>query len=472
MSTGLSSSDPRSAHHNADIVSGDSGLSRWFGGRAAAVLPSLGTTSDKTGTASQSEASGRQSRRWLLALAPVWVLAGLWRTGPAVFDSLFSEDALFLEQARGGVGVWEPYMGYVLFLPRLLAYAVAAFPLQAAPLVASLLAASVMAGCAALVFVSSERFLPAVWMRASLASYLVLIPVAGPEVLNVYTCVQWPLVAACAWVLLTGWGRQAIVGGLLAVVALSAPQAIVLTPLALVQAYRGRWAATAAFLAGLAVQWGFVLAGGHAGNPEWDWPRFVETFLVRVVGGFILGDIGNALTWVILGPAVHLTVMLAAMLGGIGILSWAAQREPRRLLPAFAMLGLAGTTFLFCAVARNATLSPPQWSLVGVELGGSRYYVIPVFLLASTVALLLHHISETRPTALRAATQVVVTLALVTCLTSYGTPALGRDGATWTDELQAAEAECSTGLEVVTLQTAPKARWGVQVPCHDLRGAA
>src|SRR5262245_55829450 len=171
----------------------------------------------------------------ILAACATWTLLALWRVGFAIAaDSIWAEDgAVFLQQQRD-LGFWAafavPYHGYLHVVPRLAAWAAGQAPLQAAALWLSLLAAAATAACALAVSQASRPHIASRTVRLGLATYLVLLPSGGKEVLGNVACLQWPLSMAAGWVLLgpLSTGAEVWAGGvLLSLTALSTPTALV-----------------------------------------------------------------------------------------------------------------------------------------------------------------------------------------------------------------------------------------------------
>ncbi|MHB1262061.1 MAG: hypothetical protein ACYC2H_10140 [Thermoplasmatota archaeon] len=405
----------------------------------------------------------------LVVLVTAWTAADLARIAFDL-DSIWAEDgAVFLQAARDRpLDLLAPYNGYVHVVPRVLAVVAAAVPLEHAAATLAVLGALGTASCALVVYLASAAHLPNPVLRGALASYLVVMPVAGVELGPSIAYLLWPLLAAAAWQLLAAPSRLgAVVAGL---AALSAPPAAILVPVALRQAvvHGGRaWTTAGALLAGLAVQAGVSLAvmDPRELGVSLEWPVI---FLQRVVGGLLLGDAHNTEAWST-QPAGYLLVLGSALLLAAWALAAWLRRDPHHALPAAALVGLAVLAFVFCLLARDGSLAPAAWRFGAAAPHGARYFFLPVFLLASAAALGLSRLQQLGHELARPAAAGAALIVLVACSTSFLTPLESRD-TSWSAELEHGAQACLAGLDDVVVQTAPSwsSQWTVRVPCRDL----
>ena len=147
---------------------------------------------------------------WAVALAALASLLSITRlvlTNPQALDTvLFAEDGIFplcVVKSDPLSCVSDPYAGYLIFLPRVLAIPVAQFPLESWAIAANLIAASSVGVLSLVAFLSLVR-----WGLSPLWSTLVaLVPVAAPivgfEAINVYASIYMPLLFTMTIVLVT-----------------------------------------------------------------------------------------------------------------------------------------------------------------------------------------------------------------------------------------------------------------------------
>ena len=422
----------------------------------------------------------RRLIQWAVFLG--WTSIVLARTGwRASFDTIWAEDGLiFLEQARGeGIGaLFRPYNGYLHLVPRLAVMPIAELPLAFAAGSMSVMAALIAAGCAGIIWQTSRSRLPAATSFA-LATYSILLPTAGVELLGNLTYLQWSMLAASAWVLLVrSPGRAAWWGAaFLFATCLSAPQAIVLLPLALVQAARQPKAGllpAGGLLLGLALQWGFISASLGVGNAHGFASisailgPAMESFFGRVVLGTVLGDVFNAHFSSLLDSGTY----LALAQGTTGFLTlafvWFARRlRSDALEPALWLVAMSIGLFAFCVIARD--------TIPGPGFFGARYVATSGFFLASAGALALVH--GTR--GIRWPVAVAFGTAVLACAVSFSTPGVLRQDPSWNQGLDAAQEQCEgmrgdlfliDGVAVEPVVSIPisPVGWSFQIKCSDL----
>jgi len=165
----------------------------------------------------------------------------------ALQENLWAEDGLFplcIHKADFLTCLSDPFAGYLLFLPRVLAWPVSVLPIEAWAHGANLIA-SLLAG-----FITALAFL--IMMRAGLSAFVsvavallpVITPMVGLEAINAIGSSYMLLLFLSTLTLLfrpqTGWSRLdvALVGILLLVTALTIPSAIVLALVLAIQLAR------------------------------------------------------------------------------------------------------------------------------------------------------------------------------------------------------------------------------------------
>lgn len=413
-------------------------------------------------------------------LLATWSCIALTRLGwHASVDTMWAEDGLvFLQQARdhGLASILDPYNGYLHIAPRLLALPISFLPLPWAAAAMSLAAAATTAGCAAIVWTTSSRILPAP-ASIAMASWLVLIPMAGFEMVGNITYLQWFLLAAGAWILIVPeFGQGSWLSAVFFLVtATSSPQSVVLLPLAIFRTWRLPVSQcdrrTLGLLCGMVIQLSaiFSVPGGEKPLiPDATILRLgIESFFGRVLLGAILGDVFNAelagrmssVPYLVLGCTI--TIALASMLAMMTF-------RPRiQMAPIAWFVGLAVALFSFCIIFRGVT--PSQGFL------DARYVAISGFFLASAGILAL--VQGTR--GIHWPVAIAFAIAGLACMTSYDTPSPLREGPSWSHGLEEGEAQCQAmrGHEflidgkpvepVIAIPISPEG-WSFQIRCSEI----
>jgi hypothetical protein len=147
---------------------------------------------------------------WALAVAVLssaMSLARLFTTQSTAIESvLFAEDGIFplcVAKADAWTCLLDPYAGYLIFLPRLLAIPISGLPIESWAFAANLTAAIAIGVLALVSFISLARWgLSPLW-----CTLVALVPVAAPivglEAINVYASIYIPLMFTMTIVLVT-----------------------------------------------------------------------------------------------------------------------------------------------------------------------------------------------------------------------------------------------------------------------------
>ncbi|MDA8299952.1 MAG: hypothetical protein M0005_00035 [Actinomycetota bacterium] len=177
--------------------------------------------------------------RYLAGCAAVAALALLRQSGMPAWRTLWAEDgrvfysqALSLPFTRTLVTLHD---GYVQLYPRLIAELATVFPPGDAPWVMALAGAVSLGAISGLVFHMTRAHVASPVLRALLGLSMVLLPVAGAELLDNAVNVPWWLFFACFWALL--WQPRTLSGRvgaalLCALSAASEPLTALLLPVA------------------------------------------------------------------------------------------------------------------------------------------------------------------------------------------------------------------------------------------------
>lgn len=335
-----------------------------------------------------------------------------WRTIWAEDGRVFLSQALSLPFARTLV---TPHAGYVQLYARLIAGAAALFPLRDAALFLALTGAFSLGVLSCGVFHMAKGHISSPWLRSVLVASMVLLPVAGGELLDNAVNVPWWLFFACFWALL--WQPRSSAGPVLAfslcaLAAASEPLTALLLPLAgaRVLAFgmraplegpgstgQGRgvraprctsgqlrsYAAPAGLLGGLAFQLGTKLANGSGGGaPNTFAPlsagALARSLATRVGLDLFAGVKGS--DWLLdhhPGVAVAAGFVVIFLVAGAGALCPVARAR------AFALVAVtvALSCFLLEAWARGIANV-----LATHDVGmAARYQAVPLLLLVSSL---------------------------------------------------------------------------------------
>lgn len=201
-------------------------------------------------------------------------------------DLLWAEDgAIFVEQAvHGGLAaVARPYAGYLHLVPRLLAVPIVALPASWYGVASVLAAAAGVGGVASVVFAVARPRLSAP-EAAAVGLIVAVVPAIALEAIGSIAHLQWFLLYAAVWIIVTGDPRF---GWVLSLTAASSPLAIVLAPFA---SKWWKW-----YVPGMVAQVVTVLvASGSRSAPTASsdpLARFVSSVVVSPVESVVLGAV-------------------------------------------------------------------------------------------------------------------------------------------------------------------------------------
>jgi hypothetical protein len=458
--------------------------------------------------AGRRQRSGDSTLRRIAIAGPLLVLAvvlPLFRQrGARSWNTIWAEDgSIYLQQAKrsGGVAVlFRGHAGYLQLPTRLISSVIAALPLRDAAFAFAVSAAVIGALLALFTYWASGGWVTSRPVRVALASMIVLMPALGAENTANATNTIWIFAAVVPWAVVamseTTWAvvaRATVVflgAAATAVSALFLPLAFVL---ALFRRTRGTWAVTVMFCLGLIVQGVVALhpdpshfALGGVRSPS----RLAGLTSVRVFGEFLVGDKGIGALWVDYRKALIVAAPLCIALI-LTLLFRRAGREYQALAGVFVMYAVVmfvvpvwerGTSAVLVSQKEAALVSAflrPHFT--GVFLPnptrsryvthGLRYSVVPVFLLASALAILvatgdprrsrIEHVCR-----LLFVTQVVLLTVIGLSITN------GRSGgpswATTVDEAYASQCHHRPLHRSVTIQTAT-GLFPVVVRCSDIK---
>lgn len=372
----------------------------------------------------------------------------LWLANPsAPQEVLWAEDGLFplcIRKADFFTCLTEPYAGYFLFTPRVLAWPVEILPWQYWALASNILGAILAGGIAALLLIITRKAGLNWFVSIAVALLPVIAPMSGLEAINsVSSSYMLLLYASTIAIALPDIANQTRrwsigIGLLLLVTALTIPSAAVLIPLVAIQwARRAIPAKTSvgrfvAIIIGLTVQ---AIAALSADAPRQidfgrdtlnSWADSIPVSLLTYWPGLSIGDYSffSNFTLQPMGNTGWL-VAAAILIAGSALITngWRRRQSPRS---AAGLLLIAGLGF----------------GLIPSAIGdpNNRYFVVPLALWGAALLLLLEPtISRTRPwiTATITAVVLVVWWPAIPASEFRSTPA-----PPWTSEVERVEAKC------------------------------
>jgi hypothetical protein len=413
-----------------------------------------------------------------LGLAILGVLLILLRLGwSKPLDSVWAEDgAIFLSAAlnQGPIdAVSTTYADYLHVVPRLLAEVVTLGPIEWAPELLAVLGAGVVVLCAFVVWWAGAAHLPDPRLRGTLAAMVVLLPVVGYESLANLAYVSWFMLFASFWLVL--WRPRSLAGALgatvfIALTLMSTPLALFLVPIAAARVLAYRDLRDAAVLGGFAVGAAaqvVAIAFDESPSPAdatWDF-ELIPTYLLRVVGGLLLGQNGDAAAWLVAGRPV--LIVFAAAFAVLVAIAVARRSAPGRAFSAVA-IGLSLAIFFTAGYQRDLA-ETMMWPADDATTTGARHTIVPVLLLLTVVLVQL----QRRPPRISLVTwhrlrQVALVAIALIALSAFYVGNDFRFTPTWSGELAQADEACSAGLPTVDVPVAP-AGWSATVPCSELR---
>ncbi len=363
----------------------------------------------------------------------------------AITETLWAEDGLFplcIHKADFVTCVSDPFAGYLLFLPRVLAWPVSITPWESWALVANVIAATLAGLLAALVLVIARGSHLGWFVSVAIALLPVITPMAGLEALNsIGSSYMLLLFAATLAVLFRpdrGPGWTAVVALLLLVTALTIPSTVVVLMVLGVQLLRGAvrkktglvWGT--ALVIGLAAQAAVALTATTrrplqlTGESLNAWADSVPTSILTYWPGLSLGEY-SFFTNFTLAPLPGTGWVIVALILVLGvwrlILGWRRRETNNSSIGLLLLSGLA------------LGLIP---SAIGYA--NNRYFVVPLLLWGAAGLVWLDPvIRRTRPWVLAGVTALVAVVwwPAIPASEYRSTPA-----PEWTAEVARVEAKC------------------------------
>lgn len=413
----------------------------------------------------------------LLALAIVLALLRIGWT--SALETIWAEDGPIYLQGALTLDFWhavfEPYAGYLVVGPRMIAELASLFPLQYAAAALSITSSAVAALSALAVWHGATGLVRNPYLRGALALTLLLAPTAGLESLDSAAYVPWYMLVGTFWLLFfrarTTWGAG-LAGFFALLTGLSTPGVWFFLPVAALRALTARDRRDALLLSGYAIGAAVqvpVILSQEQGEALWTakiWTALVQ----RVVDGAIFGqELGGAL-WASLGWPFLIALVVLLLLG----LATGLRQAPAGTRW-FVAVAVPTSVAMFVISAYQRTVGPDLIWQAG-NWGGvaSRYVLVPALLLLSAVIVTIDAAIRRRSASRWSSWAVGATVAtmLLAIATSFDMSEQGRAAPLWKDALRQAAATCvSEGEETADIPTSPEP-FGVQVPCEQVASFA
>ena len=304
--------------------------------------------------------------------------------------TLWAEDGtVFLKGAleHGPGAIFQPYLGQVFVLQRLVALSAAALPVGIQPAIYAVVAvATAVLSCS---IVLSSRWRSSIPLSARFLCLLALLcSPAVDEVFGTLTNAHWWLAIGLVLVgmLADPLSRRLKVGELAyaALTSMSGFAALFGFPSLLVRCFRNRsrhsFALLGVAIGGTLVQTGYLLSSGRHVNGVGVLEHPVTDLVVlvrRVFAGSVLGDTNLAVVWPNRLPDMWVWILPIALILALAT-TW--RRAPRLELAALLLALLGGWALAMWA------WTDPLSALWSFRIGG-RYFVIPIAMLYVSIVL-------------------------------------------------------------------------------------
>jgi hypothetical protein len=419
------------------------------------------------------------------------VLPLLRQTGTHSWRTVWAEDgSIYFQEAysHGALAVLtRGYAGYLQLPPRILGAAAQLVPTRDLALFFALNAAFVNAWLAWFVYWASDGWLTSRAARLALASLVILMPVLGGENTATITNTIWTFAAVAPWALISMDERSVavVLRSLVAFLAATATAlCVIFLPLAIGWALIRRTRATALVVATFCV--GLLLQAAVALNTTDTRNAFVvvsrhaskvpELISMRVFAEYLLGDKTIGSLWdhrlllAVLAPVAVLAVLALRFRDATG--------KCQLVAVAFVMLSVVS---FVVPVWDRGTSSAALTSAEGVQfpyrststayVAGNRFAVVPVFMLAGAVALLLAGARRRSRTKSWIGPSVFVAhIALVTVI-GFSVVTLRSHASSWSASVDRVyRSECRGRAPNRVVQIPEVFGAAVRVECRDLKG--
>ena len=378
-------------------------------------------------------------------LAFVISLRRLWLGNhSALTEVIWAEDGVFplcIEKAGFLQCLTDPFAGYLLVLPRLLAWVVTLFPLEQWALVTNLLGGLIAGIACALSFVIMRRFGSGLVVSILVGLLPVIAPIVGLEAINALGSTYMLLLYVSTLALAfpsesrsRSWLPITLMTALLLLTALTIPLAGILLIVLVVQAFRGTIALRAAIIWAAAIVIGLIAQALTAAGAERPreilvgtdtlsaWLRSVPDTILTFWPGLNFADFQLFGVFPV-SPLSATGLIVTVALGVVGIWCWLRGGDRRVGIAALLLTGLA----------YGAVPSVIGWA-------NNRYFVVPLLLWAAALLVALdNRIQRTRVWILGLIAIVIVVIwwPLIPASWFRATPQ-----PTWSSEVARVKASC------------------------------
>jgi hypothetical protein len=419
---------------------------------------------------------------WTLAGGAAWVLVATAlqlarQRGVPAYDSIWAEDGyLYLTDALASgplAPLLTPYSDYVQLVPRVIGGTISLLPLQAAAVAFSVIPALIVSLLSLYIFYASAAVLTSLWGRLVLAGLMVVLPEAGSEVMNNTVNLQWYLLFACIWPLLSPPRSRAgsIIGSVIvAATTLTIPLSAAYAPVGVsnllrANSWRERYVPIT-FLAGAIVQLAAVAVAGIADPLPRDALMLAGLYGLRVAASLLVGEGWLLPLWEAFGWG--LPVLSLVFVGSL----FAAHLLLRRDRAVLVVVLASYSILLFVApvwLRGTSLLAPGAGELL---LLGSKWVVAPILLLATASIVSLDVLLRGQR---RSVVGVVAggasALLLAVGIANYAVQNPRSDGPRWSLGLSDGRKTCDrTGRSAVRVPVSPASSdiWVARIPCDRL----
>jgi hypothetical protein len=378
-------------------------------------------------------------------LAFVISLGRLWLGNhSALTEVIWAEDGVFplcIEKAGFLQCLTDPFAGYLLVLPRLLAWVVTLFPLEQWALVTNLLGGLIAGVACAISYVIMRRFGSGLVVSILVGLLPVIAPIVGLEAINALGSTYMLLLYVSTLSLAfpsesrsRSWLPIALMAALLLLTALTIPLAGILLVVLVVQAFRRTIEFRAALIWAAAIVIGLIAQALTAADAEKPreilvgtdtlsaWLRSVPDTILTFWPGLNFADFQLFGVFPI-SPLSATGLMVTVALAVVGIGCWLRGGDRRVGIAALLLTGLA----------YGAVPSVIGWA-------NNRYFVVPLLLWAAALLIALdNRIQRTRVWILGLIAIVVVVIwwPLIPASWFRATPQ-----PTWSSEVARLKASC------------------------------
>lgn len=406
------------------------------------------------------------------------------RVRPIERGRLYAEDsAVFLAgwfSGHGPLAIFQPYEGYLQFIPRIASGFVALTPVYYWGLATTAAACIVVGAIGSVSFYSARSLVTSYPALVAIALVPALLPLAAVEPLGTLCNLHWWALYGIFWIIFTRPTTRRTAAVLVVYtlfLGLSEIQIAFFAPLAFWSIVRSKNRAqrlvNAALIVSCAAQGVAFLFSSHAiysTDPQ-DFHQVVRGFFLNAFGGTVTSSQSFLQSLAMLFGYYGLALLAAISLVPVLIaLARAANRE--RLAMVYS--GVTGVILWFFAVYVGRNSGGPPVYLIRWGMGAA-FCLLIVWIVALDQLILARRLDNVL------AWFVVAALLIIQSFSFTTKNDFRIDGPEWTDFVASARAECATGADAVTAAVIPSGWVPVgsapansgeviwEVPCQRLR---